>query len=152
MWMPYITVIKDKAPNAVLVFDKFHIVRHLMDAVDQVRRDEIKEKWETHKELIKHTRYIWLKNQWNMTEKQKSKLGYLEKMKLKRKLPAASGRGIWCQSKHLFYIKQFELLHLSLCFFLIQTLIADIFFYYFLGCRFSYCSYVFALAPKLAAP
>ena len=86
MWMPYITVIKDKAPNAVLVFDKFHIVRHLMDAVDQVRRDEIKEKWETHKELIKHTRYIWLKNQWNMTEKQKSKLGYLEKMKLKRNL------------------------------------------------------------------
>jgi len=83
MWMPYITVIKDKAPNAVLVFDRFHIVRHLMDAVDQVRRDEVKEKGKAHKELIKHTRYIWLKNPWNLTEKQKSKLGYLEKMNLK---------------------------------------------------------------------
>lgn len=42
MWQPYIDVIKARAPNAVLVFDKFHIVRHLMEAVDQVRRDEIR--------------------------------------------------------------------------------------------------------------
>lgn len=44
MWQPYIDVIKARAPQAVLVFDKFHIVRHLMEAVDQVRRDEIREK------------------------------------------------------------------------------------------------------------
>ncbi len=44
MWQPYIDVIKDRAPQAVLVFDKFHIVRHLMEAVDQVRRDEVREK------------------------------------------------------------------------------------------------------------
>ncbi len=35
MWQPYIDVIKARAPQAVLVFDKFHIVRHLMAAVDQ---------------------------------------------------------------------------------------------------------------------
>ncbi len=29
MWKPYILVIKDRAAQAVLVFDKFHIVRHL---------------------------------------------------------------------------------------------------------------------------
>ena len=34
MWQPYIDVIKARAPQAVLVFDKFHIVRHLMKAVD----------------------------------------------------------------------------------------------------------------------
>ena len=44
MWQPYIDVVKARAPQAVLVFDKFHIVRHLMAAVDQVRRDEIREK------------------------------------------------------------------------------------------------------------
>ena len=38
MWQPYIDVIKDRAGQAVLVFDKF--VSHLMKAVDQVRRDE----------------------------------------------------------------------------------------------------------------
>jgi transposase len=83
MWMPYINVIEEKAPHALLVFDKFHIVRHLMDAVDQVRRDEIKEKGKAHKELIKHTRYIWLKNPWNLTDNQKLKLGSLEKLNLK---------------------------------------------------------------------
>lgn len=83
MWMPYIKVIEEKAPDALLVFDKFHIVRHLMTAVDQVRRDEVKEKGKEHKQLIKHSRYIWLKNPWNLTEKQKAKLGSLEKLNLK---------------------------------------------------------------------
>lgn len=83
MWMPYIKVIEEKAPDALLVFDKFHIVRHLMTAVDQVRRDEVKEKGKEHKQLIKHSRYIWLKNPWNLTEKQKVKLGSLEKLNLK---------------------------------------------------------------------
>ena len=83
MWMPYIKVIEEKAPDALLIFDKFHIVRHLMTAVDQVRRDEVKEKGKEHKQLIKHSRYIWLKNPWNLTEKQKAKLGSLEKLNLK---------------------------------------------------------------------
>ena len=83
MWMPYINVIEEKAPDALLVFDKFHIVRHLMNAVDQVRRDEVIEKGKEHKQLIKHSRYIWLKNPWNLTAKQKAKLGSLEKLNLK---------------------------------------------------------------------
>ena len=32
------------------------IVSHLMKAVDQVRRDEIREKGKSHKELVTHTR------------------------------------------------------------------------------------------------
>ena len=83
MWMPYINVIEEKAPDALLVFDKFHIVRHLMNAVDQVRRDEVIEKGKEHKQLLKHSRYIWLKNPWNLTAKQKAKLGSLEKLNLK---------------------------------------------------------------------
>lgn len=83
IWRPYIKVIEEKAPNAVLVFDKFHIIRHLMNAVDQVRRDEIQEKGKEHKELMKHTRYIWLKNPWNLTDKQKSRLSTLEELNLK---------------------------------------------------------------------
>jgi len=54
-----------------------------MDAVDQVRRDEIKEKGKEHKELVKHSRYIWLKNPWNLTVQQKAKLSSLEKLNLK---------------------------------------------------------------------
>jgi transposase len=83
MWQPYIDVIKARAPQAVLVFDKFHIVRHLMEAVDQVRRDEIREKGPEHKALMYRTRFLWLKNPWNLTEGQAFRLGELERLNLK---------------------------------------------------------------------
>jgi transposase len=83
MWQPYVDVIKDRAPQAVLVFDKFHIVRHLMEAVDQVRRDEIRDKGPAHKALMYRTRFIWLKNPWNLTEGQALRLGELERLNLK---------------------------------------------------------------------
>ena len=83
MWQSYIDVVKECAPQATLVFDKFHIVRHLMEAVDQVRRNEIHEKGREHKELMKNSRYIWLKNPWNLTPKQEARLSSLEKMNLK---------------------------------------------------------------------
>jgi transposase len=83
MWQPYIEIIKQRAPQAVLVFDKFHIVRHLMNAVDQVRRDEIREKGAQHKQLVARTRYVWLKNPWNLTENQSIRLGQLERLNLK---------------------------------------------------------------------
>ena len=82
-WQPYIDVIKARAPQAVLVFDKFHIVRHLMEAVDQVRRDEVREKGPAHKALMYKTRFIWLKNPWNLTESQARRLGALERLNLK---------------------------------------------------------------------
>lgn len=83
MWQPYVDVIKDKAPQALLVFDKFHIVQHLTKAVDQVRRDEIRDKGKAHKALMARTRYIWLKNPWNLTENQKIRLSELEQLNLK---------------------------------------------------------------------
>ena len=83
MWRPYIDVVQQYAPQATIVFDKFHIVSHLMKAVDQVRRDEIREKGKSHKELVTHTRYIWLKNPWNLTDQQKGRLSVLEKLNLK---------------------------------------------------------------------
>jgi transposase len=51
--------------------------------VDQVRRDEIREKGKDHKDLVTHTRFIWLKNPWNLTDKQKGRLSALEKLNLK---------------------------------------------------------------------
>lgn len=83
MWQPYIDIVKEYAPQATLVFDKFHIVRHLMEAVDKVRREEIYEKGREHKDLMKNTRYIWLKNPWNLTDNQRIRFSGLEKLNLK---------------------------------------------------------------------
>ena len=83
MWAPYMDAIKEKAPQAILVFDKFHIVRHLIEAVDKVRKQEAREKDSDRNVLLKGSKYIFLKNPWNLTPKQKARLGMLEKLNLK---------------------------------------------------------------------
>ena len=40
MWKPFRAATKKAAPRAAIVFDKFHILRHLNDALDEVRRSE----------------------------------------------------------------------------------------------------------------
>lgn len=83
MWAPYIDAVKKRLPNALLVFDKFHIVRHLLDAVDTVRKEEARKLKSENPDLLKKSRYIWLKNPWNLTDKQRVRLSDLEKLNLK---------------------------------------------------------------------
>jgi transposase len=83
MWQPYIDVLRQRCPKAVLVFDKFHIVQKLLQAVDEVRRQEATALKKSNPELLKRTRYIWLKNPENLTPKQRARLGYLEKLNLR---------------------------------------------------------------------
>ena len=62
----FIKGILEEFKNAHLTFDKFHVIKLMNDAVDQVRREE----QQTRPEL-KKTRYVWLKNEENLTENQK---------------------------------------------------------------------------------
>ena len=83
MWQPYIDMIQERLPDATLVFDKFHITQHLLKAVDEVRREEARELKKTNPEILQRTRYIWLKNPENLTDKQRARLGYLEQLNLR---------------------------------------------------------------------
>lgn len=83
MWAPYVNVIKERCPKAVLVFDKFHLVRHLLEAVDRVRKMEARALKAREPELLRGTRYLWLKNPWNLSPPQKQRLGYLERLNLR---------------------------------------------------------------------
>jgi len=83
MWQNYIDVVHEYCKNAVLVFDKFHIIRHLMNAIDEVRRMEANALADKGCEVLKKTRYLWLKNPWNLTPKQKIRLKDLLGMNLK---------------------------------------------------------------------
>ena len=38
MWEPYLSITSQTAPQAQIVHDKFHVAKHLNEAVDQVRR------------------------------------------------------------------------------------------------------------------
>jgi len=40
MWKPFGNVAREKAPQAAILFDKFHIMRHLGEALDKVRKTE----------------------------------------------------------------------------------------------------------------
>lgn len=83
MWQNYIDVIRERCGESVIVFDKFHIVRHLLEAVDKVRRMEVKALGGVDAEALKGTRYIWLKNPWNLTDRQEARLTDLLKRNLR---------------------------------------------------------------------
>lgn len=74
----FIKGVNEHFPNADITFDKFHVIKNINEAVDKVRREELKEN-----ELLKKTRYIWLKNPKNLTEKQQKQMQPLSKMNLK---------------------------------------------------------------------
>ena len=69
----FIKGIEENLPNAQITFDKFHIIKTLNTAVDEVRRQE-----QTGHPELKNTRYIFLKNPKNLTRKQEDKLGDLK--------------------------------------------------------------------------
>lgn len=37
MWKPFRNVTHERAPQAAILFDKFHVMRHLGEAMDKVR-------------------------------------------------------------------------------------------------------------------
>ena len=65
----YAKGVAQEFPNARLVFDCFHVVSLLTSAVDQVRRRERVQ----FPDLLKGTRYLWLKNEANLTEEQRAR-------------------------------------------------------------------------------
>jgi transposase len=74
----FIKGVSDTFPNASIVFDKFHVMKMVNEAVDAVRRQEQLE----HK-ILKKTRYTWLKNPENLTKYQIETLNDLKNMNLK---------------------------------------------------------------------
>ncbi len=74
MWKPYLASVRQHAPQAVTVFDRFHLVRHLNHALDLVRRQLWRQAGGLVRGLIKGTRYLLLKNPWNQTRKDRERL------------------------------------------------------------------------------
>lgn len=68
----YISAASEYMDQAAIVFDRFHIVKKLNEAVDKIRRTDQKEFAE-----LKKSRYLWLKNNSKLTQEQKNKVTYL---------------------------------------------------------------------------
>ncbi len=65
----FIKGVKESLPEAQVTFDKFHIVKLINEAVDKVRREEV-----ATQPILKKARYVILKNNGNLTKKEKEKL------------------------------------------------------------------------------
>jgi transposase len=77
MWAAYANLVRKHAPNAQILFDRFHIVKHLHEAVDAVRRDLWRQLGFKQRANFKGTRWLLLKNPWNLNEDQKERLSTL---------------------------------------------------------------------------
>ena len=67
MWKPFRNVTKDKAPQAAILFDKFHIMRHLGEALDKVRKAEYARLSGRDRRFIKGQKYHLLSRHENLS-------------------------------------------------------------------------------------
>jgi len=78
MWQPYLNVIAEELKQAVHVLDRFHIMKKMNEAIDEVRRSEAARlKRDGYEEVLKHSRWCLLKRRENLTDKETVKLSEL---------------------------------------------------------------------------
>jgi transposase len=75
----YIKAVTEASPQALLIFDRFHVQRLAHDAVDEVRREEVRKAKAADKPKLKGTRWALQKNPWNLTRFEQDKLVELER-------------------------------------------------------------------------
>ena len=69
MWKSFRNSLNDNAPQAQIIYDKFHILGHLSKALDEVRRQEYKRASEKDRKFIKGQRYTLLSKEANLNLK-----------------------------------------------------------------------------------
>jgi transposase len=77
MWEPFRMSIEQWAPQCRIVYDKFHIMQHANDAVDEVRRAEFFRKGKQGREVIKGKRWLLLSRWENLSDEKRGQLNEL---------------------------------------------------------------------------
>jgi len=84
MWRAYLKVVAKRAPQAVHVLDRFHVMQKMSKAIDQVRAAEAKQmKQDGYEPLLTGSRWLLLKRPENLSETQAVKLNELLQYNLK---------------------------------------------------------------------
>lgn len=82
MSAPYINAIEQHLPHADIVHDKFHISKHLGEAVDKTRRIEHAKLLKQGDDTLIKTKYLWLKGMEKLSDEALLKLKKLGKCEL----------------------------------------------------------------------
>ena len=83
MWKAFENSVEQHAPQAEVVHDRFHISKHLNEAVDKVRRQEHKALKLEGDETLTGTKQLWLFNPENLSDDNWLKFEPLQKAQLK---------------------------------------------------------------------
>lgn len=84
MWKPYLKVIRERCSTALHVLDRFHIVKKLNEAVDNIRAEEARKlQTDGYEPALKKSRWCLLKKPGNLTGFQKGRLKELLQYNLK---------------------------------------------------------------------
>jgi len=79
MWKPYLNAAARYVPGALRILDRFHIVKKLNEAVDEIRREESRARAQAGLEpLLKKMRWAFLKKRSNWTRGQRRRMRDLE--------------------------------------------------------------------------
>jgi len=75
----YLSVVRRCAPSTTIVIDRFHVQRLVHDALDEVRRAQVREHGDTEEgRAIKKTRWSLQKNPWNLDGLDQQKLARVQ--------------------------------------------------------------------------
>ena len=74
MWKPFRKATAARAPQAAILFDKFHIMRHLGEALDRVRKSEYARLSGKNRSYIKGQKYTLLSHRENLSLEGKQSL------------------------------------------------------------------------------
>ncbi len=82
-WKAYANAVEQVLPQAVIVHDKLHISQHLNEAIDRVRRKENKALISQGDGRLKGSKFAWLSNEENVSDKLTKQFNRLKKADLK---------------------------------------------------------------------
>ena len=77
MWEPFRLSIEQWAPQCKIVYDKFHIMQHANDAIDEVRKAEFFRQGPKKRGLIKGKKWLLLSRWTNLTQAHRGELNRL---------------------------------------------------------------------------
>lgn len=90
MWVPYISWAARHFPDALIVFDHFHIVKNLNEAISDAHQALYQLETDLNKRsVLKGTRWLLLKNRDNLSEEKDEAKGLQEALQVNQPLAAA---------------------------------------------------------------
>jgi transposase len=111
MWKPFINSFKAHCPDVEIIYDKFHVIRHLLEALNKVRKAELRKASSRFKGLLAGKKFILLSRQAHVRGKARQALNQLlaaNKRLFKAHLLKESFGHLWSYSSRTWALKFFH--------------------------------------------